>query len=362
MPFISEITIDKNKLYDSFTDINNIANIKILKCYKLLFSKKGLIKNYGSYIIMAIILLYIICLIIFFSCDYPRLKTKIDYIIYAKENYKRLKKICHKSNKKSKKSKNKNINLININPTTVNENIIQNNLININLRKGKKSRKRLINLDSEQSKTAKTQSLILRENRENKKENKKGKKKEKKKKKINKIKNKQFPINKEAIQNLEEKLHISGLKDNQKYELCKKILALDYYEKNNLSFEIAKKKDKRTYFKYYFSLMRTNHLLIFSFILNDYNLKAVKIILFFFIVSINFTVNALFFNDATMHVIYKEKEKFDIIYQIPQVMYSSLISGIITALLKFLALTEKMIIYIKQEKNLSALKIKKKMF
>ena len=101
-------------------------------------------------------------------------------------------------------------------------------------------------------------------------------------------------------------------------------------------------------------------LFIFSFILSDYNIRTIKIILFFFIVSINFTVNALFFNDSTMHVIYKEKEKFDIIYQIPQIMYSSLISGIITALLKFLALTEKSIIYIKNEKDLSILNIRKK--
>ena len=38
LPLISEIKIDKNKLYDSFTDIKNIANINIMKCYKLFFS------------------------------------------------------------------------------------------------------------------------------------------------------------------------------------------------------------------------------------------------------------------------------------------------------------------------------------
>ena len=363
LPFISEITIDKNKLYDSFTDLKNIANVYILKCYKILFTKKGLIKNYGSYILMGIILIYIICFIIFFSCDFQRFKTKIDFIIYAKENYKRLKVIGRTANKKGKKSKNKNINLININPTTINENIINNNIININGKKSKKSRMKKNNFDKSKNKSARTQSIILRENKndnnqENKKENKKRKKKNKKKKLNTNIKNKQLSKNNGAI-NLEEKLNISGLDDKQKYKLCKKELSKDDYEMNHLAYEIAKKDDKRTYFLYYFSIMRTNHIFVFSFISNDYNIKTIKIILFFFIVSINFTVNALFFNDSTMRVIYREKEKFDIIYQIPQIMYSSLISGILTALLKFLALTESAILNIKYEKNLSILSLRK---
>ena len=60
-----------------------------------------------------------------------------------------------------------------------------------------------------------------------------------------------------------------------------------------------------------------------------------------------------------MHVIYKEKGKFDIIYQIPQILYSSLISGILTSLLKYLSLTENTILTLKNEKNLFLLKKKK---
>ena len=37
---VSEIKIDKNKLYQ-FMDISQIANFKVMKCIKLLFSKKG---------------------------------------------------------------------------------------------------------------------------------------------------------------------------------------------------------------------------------------------------------------------------------------------------------------------------------
>ena len=45
MPLISKITFDKEKLFRQFTDINNIANIQILKCYKLLLNLKELLKN-----------------------------------------------------------------------------------------------------------------------------------------------------------------------------------------------------------------------------------------------------------------------------------------------------------------------------
>ena len=49
LPLISEIKIDKNKLY-KFMDIKKIANFDVLKCYKLIISKVGIIKNFGFYL------------------------------------------------------------------------------------------------------------------------------------------------------------------------------------------------------------------------------------------------------------------------------------------------------------------------
>ena len=51
------IKIDKEKLKDNFLNIKNIANIQILPCYKILFSKKGIIKNIGNYILIPILTL-----------------------------------------------------------------------------------------------------------------------------------------------------------------------------------------------------------------------------------------------------------------------------------------------------------------
>ena len=67
---------------------------------------------------------------------------------------------------------------------------------------------------------------------------------------------------------------------------------------------------------------------------------------------INLTVKALFFDDATMHLIYNQKGKFDIIYQIPKILYSAMISWVLTKILSFLSLTEKTILPLKDEKYL----------
>ena len=37
--------IDKSELLKNFIDIKNIANINILACYKVLFTKKGILNN-----------------------------------------------------------------------------------------------------------------------------------------------------------------------------------------------------------------------------------------------------------------------------------------------------------------------------
>ena len=39
LSFIDEIKFDKNKLMKNFKDINNIANVQIIKCYKLFLTK-----------------------------------------------------------------------------------------------------------------------------------------------------------------------------------------------------------------------------------------------------------------------------------------------------------------------------------
>ena len=67
------------------------------------------------------------------------------------------------------------------------------------------------------------------------------------------------------------------------------------------------------------------------------------------------TVNALFFNDSTVHQIYEDGGVFNFIYQIPQIIYSSIISAVLNTILKALALSEKTILEIKHENKKNSL-------
>ena len=180
---------------------------------------------------------------------------------------------------------------------------------------------------------------IKLENRKKKNDSKSGKKK-------NIIQRKNF-INK----NIKTK---NALDNNNIYKKYKIILDYNDNELNDLEYEEAIKSDKRSYFQYYLSLLRIGHLFIFSFYNNkrDYNSQIIKIFLFFFFFAVDLFINALFFSDATMHQIYEDEGAFNFIYQIPQIIYSTLISSVINKIITFLSLSESKVIDIKKSKAL----------
>ena len=69
-------------------------------------------------------------------------------------------------------------------------------------------------------------------------------------------------------------------------------------ELNLLPYLEASLVDKRNYCQYYGSLLRTKHILFFSFFNgDDYNSRMIKINLFFFTFAVSYTINALFFDE-----------------------------------------------------------------
>ena len=140
--------------------------------------------------------------------------------------------------------------------------------------------------------------------------------------------------------------------DKEKEENENEIYYMNDYELNSLSYDFALKYETRTYWEYYISLIKTKELLVFTFYTNtDYNSRMLKIILFLLSFSLFYTVNALFFNDSTMHQIYEDEGAFNFIYQIPQILYSTIISTVIKVIISFLSLTEKALVKIKSQKN-----------
>ena len=317
---IPEIRFNKTKLYDNFININYITNIKVIKCYHVLFSKEGISNNIGIYIIVPIIIFHFICLIIFYIKEYKKLKHVINQILYFKSQNKKLK--INNKNENNNISNNSKINSIQVVSEESNKSTPPIKNIKINKRKYSTNilKANDILLNSSNKKVEITNNFIDKKN----------------------IKNKE----------------ISLINNNSNIKLNENIIRYNNYELNMLSYEKAKKFDKRSYLEYYFSLLKTKHLLIFSFYPSDYNSRIIKIDLLFISFVIYYTVNALFYNDSTMHKIYEDGGSYNFIYQIPQILYSALISSIFNIILKTLSLSERSILKIKHEDNKQNLKNK----
>ena len=121
-------------------------------------------------------------------------------------------------------------------------------------------------------------------------------------------------------------------------------------EINRFSYYFAIQYDKRTYCQYYASLLKTQHSLLSAlFNNNDYNSGIIKINLFFIGFTTEYILNALFYNDDTMHEIYESKGAFDLDTQLPIAVYSTIISMVINFPLNYLALSNDAIINFKQD-------------
>ena len=108
-------------------------------------------------------------------------------------------------------------------------------------------------------------------------------------------------------------------------------------ELNSLDYEDAIEIDKRSFMGLYWSLLKRRHLILFAFYpANDYNLMVIKISFFIISFSLYMTINGFFFSDESMHKVFEDNGDFNFLYQIPQILYSTIVSTIINMILKFL--------------------------
>ena len=299
---ISKIKIDKERLMSNFLDISNVANTKIMKCYSTFFSSK-IKKNVGFFVNTIVLVLEIGSVFGFYFYSLNMFKIQLRNILEQKKLEK------DESSKEEKSTEEK--------------------------------RKSIKNIKFEKSAPPK-KSLVDGENDNN--------------EEINIETNKQ---------NEQNDLHVDVHNNNDNNTLTKTINKLENKNKSNeekamnlndteintLSYKEALDLDKRQFYQYYLSLLRTKHLFIFTFFSSrDYNSRIVKMQLFFFTFVLNYTVNGLFFDDSTMHKIYSDGGGFNFEYHLPQIVYSTIISSVIITLVKFTALTESNVIKIKSAK------------
>ena len=305
IPFMNDIKFDKKLLLKKFIDFNNIANIQMIFCYKNIFKIKRILKNYGCFIFVSFIAINIGLIFLFYFLDYKKLLNDINKI-----------KIFVLNNKKKSKDKNKKNNIL-----KTKTNIKRKGKIKFETNSNEKSIKTLIKLEKKTKKnnnqynTTKEKNIFSINNK-NKKSNKHRKKK----------------ILSHKIKNVHE-------------------INLNYSELNSLNYRKALVLDKRAYIQYYISLLKTNHNLLSILYSRDYNSRMMKISIFLFNLSSDITVNALFFNDSTMHKIYIDQGSYNIVYQLPQIIYSMLISTALNCLINLLGLSEDIILDFKKAKK-----------
>ena len=116
---------------------------------------------------------------------------------------------------------------------------------------------------------------------------------------------------------------------------------------------MALKIDQNSYWDYYFSLIRSKHLIVLTFYTNnDYNSRILKISLFLLMFAIHYFVNAWFLNDSIINKIYKHPKKYAISISLPIIIYSVIISYVAGHVLKMLTFTENSIIEITNQRTL----------
>ena len=401
---------DKKIIYTSFYDVLKYSNFLVLKCYDLVFSYKGQKVNWGSIIMIIYFLFYFIFNFMYFKKGFFYMKlyvAKIVFnynIIYNLNNNR--KKVNFNKNNSLKKRKKKNIIILGMPPK-------KKNIINI-------FDKHILfnegdNKSSEKMKIKSSNSLL-----------KLTKKNYFKKDNSNYIYNKtdlgeyiksftdktfsnnsnifiikdKININNNSINNINNNINESDIKgdikvdnnsnninfsnnkyyktDNSSYikkRFRKKFInnhIYSNYKKNNLSdlelnelsYYEAIKYDKRTFCEYYWQLTKSEHVIFFTFFsCNDNNILYIKLSKFIFGMALDLALNVFFFVDKSMHKIFLDYGKYDFIAQIPQILYSTLVSQFLDFILKYVCLTEKDIYKIKQfEKEKDKFVAKKNIF
>ena len=313
-----------------------------MRCYNLVFNFKIFCHNYGSIIILIFFIIYVAFLFYYIFKDITPLKVSISKYIFEER-----KKVNYNKNsispyifsaksteytKKTSKPKN------------------YKNVKNKKTKKGKESfppkkslapKKEQNHLQRKQSDRTKLIDVVNKRT----KTDKRGKNfdtDKPKKKLLTDDHNEIIPETKENLFSTKMKISFDDAKKSKlKREKDKqKNLIFDDFELNNMTYYDACEKDKRTCLKTYWSVLKRENYVLFTFVSrNDYNLFYIKIERFFILICTEVTMNGLFFVHETMYK--KQTGGLSFAQKIPQFIFSLLVSHGVELILCSLSMTDK---------------------
>ena len=135
--------------------------------------------------------------------------------------------------------------------------------------------------------------------------------------------------------------HKFHLKEKTENKDDKKSAVLSDFELNNLEYLEAIESDNRNYFRVYWSILRREHNILFTFFTwNDYNIFSIKLSKFFFLICTDMALNVFFFSDESMHNIYVSGGEFNFFDHVTQMFLTTLVSQLLSVFLNFLTMTD----------------------
>jgi len=314
---ISEIMENKEEISNNFNIASDStsSSINTMKCFNTLFSKYGLLKNLGNYILVIITILFFGSGIFFYKIGYNLIDNDMKEIMKNKENdlhknhnniYQSEKKATVKVKKKKKKKKtSRKGNDVKSNPIKKHIKYSDNNMNSIYYSKDIMTHKSLSGIEYKAHMKEKY--------------------------------NRTISINSP-----------NKISETPKYlnEL------LSEFELNKLPYKKALIYDKRKMSHYYMFLIKIKHPLLFSFCpIKDYNVWIIKLDIFLLLFTIMYANNALFITEKTIHRIYADKGEYIISNYWSSIICSFIISHFIIILIKFVFLSERNLLELKCQKT-----------
>ena len=331
----------------SFVNVLKYSNYKVLKCFKLVLTKTTLYSNIGSILSMAYFLGYIFSIILFCFNRINYLKIQIQKIYENKQlemnvitNKNQIYSKLHNNMNKTKndnKYKNSNPKIITKRHRTIKE---TKRIFILNFPPKKQYDINRNNIKSRGYNRSKSSVNITKD--------------------IHLLQSKSISFNKGSNSNIQE---IEDIKINSNKNMkIKKITGsknfgsicvfdgkekettnknYDDFEFNSMEYLNALESDNRKFFRVYWSLIKREHLIIFTFCSsNDYNIFSVKLSKLFFLICTDMALNMFFFSDESMHNIYQSGGKYNFIEQIFELIISTIVSQTLQIFLNYLTMTD----------------------
>ena len=325
--------ISGENIYLSFLSALKSSNYKVMICYNLVFNFKIFCHNYGSILSLLCFIAYIIFMIYYSYKEISPLKVEISKLIFIeteKEKETQLEKKVSKyqegkidikrsiknKNKKQyppKKEKSRRLN-------SVISGEVVNNTEDIELKEKNKTKvKKLKKKDKKTTRRLSKMGMALN---------------------LNEYQIKDIQPNDYESENNKDDIIINDKKNEKKN--------LDDFELNELDYDEACDLDKRSFCRTYWSVLKREHLILFTFFVkSDYNLFYVKLERFFILICTQFTMNGMFFIHESMHRKYVQQEEFTFVQKLPQLLFTLIAAHIIEVILCFLSMTDVHIYQIK---------------